>query len=162
MNKIRFLPICLIFFAMALGINAFAQEVHGYGMLIANDLSDHNFLVTSHGYANDSSYLYVVRMETSDFYDEDLARMAISTELGKYTDVKRIEPWSRSGGWTESTYRINDTELSISIYENSKDSYGLPRGCTVHIYEFINPDWKKAKSTTKKKRTSKKKSSRRK
>ena len=158
MNKIRFFPICLIVFVMTLGIKAFAQEVHGYGMLIANDLSDHNFLVTSHGYANDSSYLYVVRMETSDFYDEDLARMAISTELGKYTDVKRIEPWSRSGGWTESTY----SELSISIYENSKDSYGLSRGCTIHIYEFINPVWKKAKSTSKKKRTSKKKSSRRK
>ena len=162
MNKIRFIHSCLIIFAIALGIKAFAQEVHGYGMVIANDLSDHNFLVTSHGYANDSSYLYVVRMETSDFYDEDLARMAISTELSKYSDVKRIEPWSRSGGWTESTYRINDTELSISIYENSKDSYGLPRGCTVHIYEFINSDWKKAKSTSKKKRTSKKKSSRRK
>lgn len=162
MNKIRFIPIFLIVFAMALGIKAFAQEVHGYGMLIANDLSDHNFLVTSHGYANDSSYLYVVRMETSDFYDEDLARMAISTELSKYSDVKRIEPWSRSGGWTESTYRINDTELSISIYENSKDSYGLPRGCTVHIYEFINSDWKKAKTTSKKKRTTKRKSGKRK
>ena len=69
MNKIRFITICLIAFALALGIKAFAQEVHGYGMLIANDLSDHNFLVTSHGYANDSSYLYVVRMETSDYYD---------------------------------------------------------------------------------------------
>lgn len=161
MNKIRFFPICLICFAMALGLQAFAQEVHGYSMVIANDLSDHNFIVTSNGYANDSSYLYVVRMETSDYYDEDLARLAITTELGKYSDIKRIEPWSRSGGWTVSTYRINDTELSISIYENSKDSYGLPRGCTIHIYEFINPDWKKAKSTSKKKRASKKRSGKR-
>lgn len=161
MNKIRFFPICLICFAMALELQAFAQEVHGYSMVIANDLSDHNFIVTSNGYANDSSYLYVVRMETSDYYDEDLARLAITTELGKYSDIKRIEPWSRSGGWTESTYRINDTELSISIYENSKDSYGLPRGCTIHIYEFINPDWKKAKSTSKKKRASKKRSGKR-
>lgn len=162
MNKIRFITICLSFFAMALGIKAFAQEVHGYGMGIANDLSDHNFIVTSHGYVNDSSYLYEVRMETLDYYDEELARMAITTELGKYSDIKRIEPWSRSGSLTESTYRIYDTELSIIIYENSKDSYGLPRGCSIYIYEFINPDWKKAKYTTKKKRTSKKRRGKRK
>lgn len=147
---------------MAFNAQTFAQEVHGYGMVIANNLSDHNFIVTKRGYVNDSSYLYSIRLETSDFYDEDLARMAITTELSQYSDVKRIEPWSRSGGWTESTYRINDTELSISIYENSKDSYGLPQGCTVYIYEVINPDWKKANSTAKKKRTSKKKSGRRK
>lgn len=162
MNKNRFIYVCIACIAMAFAVQTRAQEVHGYGMLIANDLSDHNFIVTSHGYANDSSYLYIVRLETSDFYDEDLARLAITTELSKYSDVKRIEPWSRSGGWTESTYRINDTELSVSIYENSKDSYGLPRGCTVHIYEYINSDWKKAKTTSKMKRTSKKKSTRKK
>ena len=155
MNKISFFSICLIFISMSLGIKAFSQEVYGYGMVIANDLSDDDFIITSHGY-DDSSYVYVVSMKTPRIYDEELTRMTITRELGKYSDIIRIEPWSRTECFTTSTYRIYDTLLLIYMFENSKDSYGLSQGCTVCIYEHINPNWKKAKYTTKKKRTSKK------
>ena len=162
MNKISFFPIFLICLSMALGIKAFAQEVHGYGMVIANDLSDFDFIVTDHEYINDSSYLYGVRMETSDFYDEDLTRRVITTVLGKYSDIIRISPWSRTESYTKSGYRIDDTLLVITIYENSKDSYGRSQGCTVCIGEEIIPYWKNTKYTTKKKRTSKKRRGKRK
>ena len=147
---------------MTLGIKAFAQEVHGCGMIIANDLSDVDFIVTSHGYVNDSSYVYVIRMKTLRIYDEELTRWVITKELDRYSDIIRIEPWSRTESFTTSTYRIYDTVLSIFIFENSEDSYGLSQGCTVYIYEHINPNWKKAKYTTKKKRTSKKRRGKRK
>ena len=162
MNKISFFSICLIFISMSLGIKAFSQEVHGYGMVIANDLSDDDFIVTDHEYINDSSYLYGVRMETPRIYDEELTRMTITRELGKYSDIIRIEPWQRTESYTKSAYRIDDTLLLITIYENSKDSYGLPQGCTVCIGEDIIPYWKNAKYTTKKKRTSKKRRGKRK
>ena len=162
MNKISFFSICLIFISMSLGIKAFAQEVHGYSMVIANDLSDFDFIVTSHGYYNDSSYIYLVSMETSNFYDEELTCMTITTVLGKYSDIIRIEPWSRTDSCISSTYRIDDTLLLINIFENSKDSYGQSQGCTVCIGEGIIPYWKKAKYTTKKKRTSKKRRGKRK
>lgn len=162
MNKISFFPIFLICLSMTLGIKAFAQEVHGYGMLIANDLSDDDFIVTDHKYINDSSYIYAVRMETPRYYDEELTRMTITTELGKYSDIIRIDPWARTESYTKSGYRIDDTLLVITIYENSKDSYGQSRGCTVYIGEHINPYWKKSKYTTKKKRTSKKRRGKRK
>lgn len=162
MNKISFFPIFLICLSMVLGIKAFAQEVHGYGMLIANDLSDFDFIVTDHGYTNDSSYVYVVSMKTPRYYDEELTRMTITRELGKYSDIIRIEPWSRTESYTKSFYRIDDTLLVITIDENSKDSYGQSQGCTVCIGEDIIPYWKNAKYTTKKKRTSKKRRCKRK
>lgn len=162
MNKISFFPIFLICLSMALGIKAFAQEVHGYGMLIANDLSDDDFIVTDHEYFNDSSYAYGVSMETPRYYDEELTRMTITTELGKYSDIIRISPWSRTESYTKSSYRIDDTLLVIVIYENSKDSYGRSQGCNVWIAEEILPHWKNTKYTTKKKRTSKKRRGKRK
>ena len=162
MNKISFFHIFLICFSMVLGIKAFAQEVHGYSSVIANDLSDHNFIVTDHGYTNDSSYVYGVSMKTPRIYDEELTRMTITTELGKYSDIIRIYPWSRTESYTKSGYRIDDTILIIEIFENSKDSCGLPQGCSVYIGEVINPNWKKAKYMTKKKRTSKKRRGKRK
>lgn len=160
MNKISFFPICFICIFMALGIKAFAQEVHRYSRVILNDLSDDDFIVTSDGYVTDLSYEAYIK--TPRYYDEELTRMTITTELGKYSDIIRIRPWVRIDSFTTTTYRIHDTILSIFIYENSKDSCGLPQGCTVHIDEIINPDWKKAKYTTKKKRTSKKRRCKRK
>lgn len=160
MNKISFFPIFLICLSMTLGIKAFAQEVHRYSRVIVNDLSDDDFVVTSDGYVGDDSY--EVYMNTPRYYDEELTRMTITTELGKYSDIIRIRPWVRTDSFTTTTYRIDDTILIIFLFENSKDSYGRSQGCTVHIDEIINPDWKKAKYTTKKKRTSKKRRGKRK
>jgi len=167
MNKISFFPIFLICLSMVLGIKAFAQEVHGYSSVIANDLSDHNFIVTGHGYLdpkyfNDSTYVYAVDMETLRSYDEEMTRVVITTELDKYRDIIIIEPWTRTESFTASAYRIDDTVLSIFIIENSKDSYGRSQGCTVYIHEWIIPQLKKVKYTTKKKRTSKKRRGKRK
>lgn len=157
----------LLTFLLALSIceQVKSQDVHGYSMVLANELSDHNFIVTDRGYV-DTVDLYKVRLETPDFYDEELTRTVITSVLAGYSDVKRYEPWERSyGGTSSSSYRINDTELDISIFEHSTDSYGLNQGCTVLLFEFINPDWIKSKSTgTKKKKTtksSKKKSTKR-
>lgn len=162
MNKISFFTICLICISMTLGIKAFAQEVHGYGMVIANDLSDNCFIVKYNGCINDSSHLYAVKMEVPSYYDEELTLMTITTELSKYSDLERITSWKRYGQFTESTYRIYDTELSIIIFYENEDSYGESRGFKVIITETINPHWKKAKHTTKKKRTSKKRRGKRK
>lgn len=158
-NRYLFLSILLVFFICE---QAKSQDVHGYSMVIANDLSDHNFIVTYRGYV-DTVDLYKVRLETPDFYDEELTRTVITNVMAAYSDVKRYEPWERSyGGTSSSSYRIIDTELDISIFEHSTDSYGLNQGCTVLLFEFINPDWIKSKPTgTKKKKTTKKKSTKR-
>ena len=117
---------------MTLGIKAFAQETHGYGLEIAIDLSDYGFVVTSTGSP------HLITMNTLDVYDEELTRQVITTELGKYSDIIRIKPWSRYKGMTISYYRKDDTILIIEIFENLKDSYGKSRGCTVFISEFID------------------------
>lgn len=140
-----------------------AQDLHGYSMAIANKLSDDSFVVTSRGFLSDSESMYCIHMDTPEFYDEELTRFTISMLLSGYSDVKRVTPWESSYTGSECTYRIGDTELSISIYDRGTDLDGLPKGCSVSIYESINPDWVKKKSSSKRKSTtSKKKTSKRK
>ena len=79
----------LLFFLMSLfSLSSQAQEIHGYSMVIANELSDHNFIITKRGFINDDESIYYVHMKTSDFYDDDLTRMTITTVLGLYSDIQ--------------------------------------------------------------------------
>ena len=165
MSKAKLFLLFTVLLSFVMSEQAKSQDVHGYAMVLANELSDHNFIVTNHGYVNDTVDLYEVRLETPEFYDEELTRTVITSVMSGYSDVKRYEPWERSYGGTSSSYRINDTKLDISIFEHSTDSYGLNQGCTVLLFEFINPDWVKSKYTGTKKKTtkpSKKKSTKRK
>ncbi len=147
----------LLFFLMSLfSLSSQAQEIHGYSMVIANELSDHNFIITKRGFINDDESIYCVHMKTSDFYDEDLTRMTITTVLGLYSDIKRVTPWEGDYGSSESTFRINDTEIDIHISDLGTDYDGMPQGCRVSIYENINPDWVKKSGSSKRKSTSSK------
>ena len=153
----------LLFVLSLFCITATAQELHGYSMVIANDLSDHNFIITERSFIDDDESIYCIHIRTPEFYDESLARLTVTTVMGHYSDVKRITPWEGSYGSSESTYRINDTELEITISDLGEDYEGLPRGCRVTIYENINPKWVKKSGTSKRKSTtSKKKTSKRK
>ncbi len=143
----------LILLISILGNNASAQEVHGYRLLLVNELSDHKFIITSRGFLGDSQTVYCIHMETSDFYDDDLTRLTITTTLEGYSDVKRIRPWERTYTGSETTYRINDTELEVSIYDRGTDYDGMPQGCRVSIYESINPNWVKKSGSSKRKST---------
>ena len=147
----------LILVLFVISSNASAQIIHGYSMAIANELSDHNFIITDRGFIDDGESIYCVYMKTSDFYDEDLTRMTITTALMLYSDVKRVTPWEGSYGSSESTYRINDTEIEIHISDLGTDYDGMPRGCSVSIYESINPNWVKKSSSSKRKNSSHKK-----
>ena len=129
-----------------------AQEVHGYSMAIANELSEQNFIVLESGYGtmkdadNKDFDVFVVKMAAPNFYEEETTRFIITSVLSWRNNVKMVFPWTKKSYGSRADYCVgDDTELYVAVSNN---------GYEIMIVEFINSNLKKALHKTPKKKAS--------
>lgn len=126
--------ILTIIMLVFIGLAANAQEVHGYGNVIANKLSEKEFLVAQSGYGlvgDDSDYTVV--FYTPSYYDEELTRMTVITTFKRYSDISLVCPWTILSDGSNAAYLCDDTALFV-IIKNTKSTNGR---ITVYLVERI-------------------------
>ena len=126
--------ILTIIMLVFIGLAANAQEVHGYGNVIANKLSEKEFLVAQSGYGlvgDDSDYTVV--FYTPSYYDEELTRMTVISTFKKYSDISLVLPWEISSNGSSAAYLCDDTSLFVFI----KDTKSTNGRITVYLVEKI-------------------------
>lgn len=127
--------ILTIIMLVFIGLAANAQEVHGYGNLIAEKLTSHGLIVEQSGYdvleLSDSTY--TVKLVTPTYYDEELTRLTVISTMKGYSDITMYQPWKRTQSGSMGTYICDDTVLSIHIVDKKNQEGRL----TVFVCEFL-------------------------
>lgn len=127
--------ILTIIMLVFIGLAANAQEVHGYGNLIAEKLTSHGLIVEQSGYdvleLSDSTY--TVKLLTPKFYDEETTRLTVISTMKGYSDITMYQPWKRTQSGSTGVYLCDDTMLSIFIVDKKNKEGRL----TVFVCEFL-------------------------
>lgn len=127
--------ILTIIMLVFIGLAANAQEVHGYGNLIAEKLTSHGLIVEQSGYdvleLSDSTY--TVKLVTPKFYDEETTRLTVISTMKGYSDITMYQPWKRTQSGSTGVYLCDDTVLSIFIVDKKNQEGRL----TVFVCEFL-------------------------
>ena len=109
--------ILTIIMLVFIGLAANAQEVHGYGNLIAEKLTSHGLIVEQSGYdvleLSDSTY--TVKLLTPKFYDEETTRLTVISTMKDYSDITMYQPWKRTDYGSLGTYVCYYDGLSLTV-----------------------------------------------
>lgn len=109
--------ILTIIMLVFIGLAANAQEVHGYGNLIAEKLTSHGLIVEQSGYdvleLSDSTY--TVKLLTPKFYDEETTRLTVISTMKGYSDITMYQPWKIEDYGSLGTYVCDYDGLSLTV-----------------------------------------------